>query len=183
MYQLKDKVVYVGHGVAVIEDIIEKKVANRSIKFFKLQFVYKDMTILLPTSGNSKSSLVRHLSNPKEVERALNELYAPPSKNSELVDFTPSSWNKRNKDYQLKLQSGSLLDVAIIYRDLMQASKTKELSFGEKNLLQTAEELLLQEIMSVKNKDRETVIKELRSPFQQYSYQSTTIKSTSSTAS
>lgn len=164
MYQLKDKVVYPGHGVAVIESIIEKKVGENNLSFFKLKFLYKDMTILVPIATTSYT--IRHLCSWKEIDLALGELNKP-TKKLETLDFTPSSWNKRNKTYQLKIQSGNLLDIAVIYRDLMITSKYKDLSFGEKNLLQLAEELLLQEILEVKNQSRETIMQELRRPFKQ----------------
>ena len=63
-----------------------------------------------------------------------------------------------------------MLDVASIYRDLMYISKQKELSFGEKNLLHSIEELMIQEIQVVRGVERESVIRELRKPFQEHSY-------------
>lgn len=166
MYKLEDKVVYPGHGVAVIENIIEKKVGDKSLSFFKLKFIYKDMTILVPVAATSYT--IRSLCSWKEIDQALTELSKPPKK-LETLDFTPSSWNKRNKNYQLKIQGGNLIDIIVIYRDLMVTAKYKDLSFGEKNLLQLAEELLLQEILEVKNLNRDIIIQELRRNFRQVS--------------
>ncbi|MCK4265170.1 hypothetical protein KAW80_02305 [Candidatus Babeliales bacterium] len=168
MFQVNDKVLYPGHGVAIIEETIEKSVAGKVLKFFKLKFLYKDMTILIPVNGNMHN--IRHLNNPTEVDTAIKILFTVPKKVLDASDFTPSSWNKRNKDYQLKIQGGELNDIVCIYRDLMYISKYKELSFGEKNLLQSIEELLIQEIGVVRNKDRSEVIRELRAPFQHITF-------------
>lgn len=169
MFKLEDKVVYPGHGVAIIEDIIEKRVNDKNLKFFKLRFLYKDMTILVPLSSADSSCSFRALSSKIDIDRAFCEIVKP-SKKLETLDFTPSSWNKRNKIYQLKLQSGNIIDIAAIYRDLMFTARYKDLSFGEKNLLQLAEELLLQEILEVKNLNKDTVIQELRRPFKQATF-------------
>ena len=167
MYRLGDKVIYPGHGVAVVEQELEKMVDSKKLKFFKLKFLYKDMTVLVPIDASNNAIGIRPLSAKNEIEKALNELYKETRK-LENTDFTPSSWNKRNKSYQLKLQGGTLTDIASIYRDLMHIAKYKELSFGEKNLLHVAEELLLQEIVVVKGQDKETVMKELRRPFKHF---------------
>ncbi len=164
MFELNDKVVYPGHGVAIVESIQEKKVAGRPIKFFKMSFLYKDMTILVPIHS-LESTGVRYLSDEKTIQRALNELFNSPEKSVENLDLTPSGWNRRNKDYQFRIQNGELADVAYIYRDLMHISATKDLSFGEKGLLQSTEELMAQEIMVVRGQDKADVLLELRAPF------------------
>ena len=51
MFKLSQKVVYPGHGVAEVKEVVEKVVAGNSIKLFKLQFLYKDMTVLVPVNN------------------------------------------------------------------------------------------------------------------------------------
>ena len=164
MFELNTKVVYPGHGVALVESLIEKKVSGTTITFFKLSFLYKDMTILLPTH-NLDSTGVRFLSDEKMVKKAMKALLIEPGKEIEQLDLSPSGWNKRNKEYQSRIQSGKLLDIVSIYRDLMHISVQKELSFGEKSLLHATEELLVQEIIEVQAKERTSVLQELREPF------------------
>ena len=139
------------------------------------------MTILVPINGNNEAVGIRALSSDDCIDEALIELQKGPKK-LDATDFTPSSWNKRNKNFQLKIQSGSLVDIATIYRDLMYCARYKELSFGEKNLLGLAEELLLQEVVIVKNQTRDEVIAKLRKPFQQFGYVGTVIHSPKSTS-
>lgn len=166
MFEPNDKVVYPGHGVANVDGVIEKNVAGSSVKFIKLSFIYKDMTILVPVY-NVDSIGLRYISSELIINEALKELAKEPEKKFEGIDFTPSGWNRRNKGYQLKIQGGKLLEIIKIYRDLMYVSQQKELSFGERMLLQSIEDLLAQEIQSGKNIGREEVIQELRCPFKQ----------------
>ena len=166
MFQLNDKVVYPGHGVAVVDEIIEKSVAGSKIQFFKLSFIFKDMTILVPVYNMDNIGL-RAPNGINVLGSILAELYKKPEKKLESIDFTPSGWNRRNKEYQLKIQSGRLLDIVKIYRDLMYVAQQKDLSFGERTLLQTIEELIIQEVQVVKEIERELVIQELRNPFKQ----------------
>jgi CarD family transcriptional regulator len=167
MFDCGDKVIYPGHGVAIIESIVEKSIAGCVSSFVKLEFVYKDMTILVPTY-NVKTLGIRFPSSEKEILLAIEIFFQKPKKVFESSDFTPSGWNRRQKEYQSKIQSGLLQEIAKIYRDLMYISQQKDLSFGEKSLLQTTEELLSQEIQVVKSLDREVVIQYLRSPFKQF---------------
>lgn len=169
MFQVGDKVVYPGHGVAMVEKVEEKTVEQHTMRFFKLKFLYKDMTVLVPISRNNEAVGIRSLSSTTEIETALCQL-TKDAKKLDATDFTPSSWNKRNKNFQLKIQSGSIVDIATIYRDLMHCARYKELSFGEKNLLGLAEELLLQEVVLVKKQTRDEVISTLRQPFSQFGY-------------
>ncbi len=166
-FELSDKVFYPGHGVAVIEEIIERVIAGSKAKFFKLNFIYKDVIVLIPIRKDATNLGIRHLSTKQKIERVFDELYKAPIKKVNPIEYSPSSWNKRNKDYQLKIQGGELLDIAKIYRDLMYTSKDKELSFGEKKILETTKELLVEEILLVSGESRDVVTQKLYTPFLQ----------------
>jgi CarD family transcriptional regulator, regulator of rRNA transcription len=147
MFTRNEKVVYPGHGVAIISAIIEKKIAGRLSQFFELRFLNKDMTILVPTD-NALAVGIRHLSSTDYINTIFTKLTQPALvKNHDAV---VSNWNKRNKEYQGKLRSGDLLEICAIYRDLRHIENYKELSFGEKSLLQQTESLLVEEIALVK---------------------------------
>ncbi len=167
MFKLKENVVYPGHGVAVVAKRVEKEVAGRRINFFELRFICKEMTVLVPVN-NVRHVAIRRLSSKGEVKQAFDELYQPPERKLENLDFTPSGWNKRNKEYQLKIQGGRLIDLAKIYRDLMFVAKQKELSFGERNLLQLAEELIAQEVEVVMGEEKSIILSQIRSSFKDY---------------
>lgn len=169
-FNVNEKVVYPGHGVALINRIVEKQVAGNSAFFFELEFLNKDMTILVPTQ-NLSSVGIRRLSSTEYIGAIFKTLAEPSTK---ISYDTITNWNKRNKDYQCKLRTGDLQEICKIYRDLKNMSVYKELSFGEKALLHQTELLLAQEISLVQNKEVEKVVEQLRSIFNKQIFKNTT---------
>jgi CarD family transcriptional regulator len=161
-FVLNEKVVYPGHGVALIHRIVEKKISNSTVAFFELKFINKDMTILVPTI-NLAAVGIRKLSSYESIS-AIFELLARPAKKISHEN-TASNWNKRQKEYQGKLRTGNIQEIGEIYRDLNYIAAKKELSFGEKNLLQQTEMLLVEEISAVTKTNEEKTIENLRSLF------------------
>ena len=159
MFDLNEKVIYPGYGVAKINRIVEKKVAGKNTSFFELLFMNKDMTILVPTQ-NLTSVGIRRLSSCENINSILKKLSEPT--NDSLQDLTASNWNKRNKEYQCKLRTGNFQEICKIYRDLRHIAAQKELSFGEKNLLSQTEALLVEEISLVNQMGEEKAIEHLR---------------------
>ena len=159
MFARNEKVVYPGHGVAVISCVIEKKIAGRSLQFFELRFLNKDMTILVPTE-NATAVGIRHLSSAEYIKDIFKLLAQPVM--AKQLDAAVSNWNKRNKEYQGKLRSGNLLELCAIYRDLRHIEANKELSFGEKSLLQQTESLLIEEIAIVTKMDVADATRQLK---------------------
>lgn len=159
MFVLDEKVVYPGHGVAKISRIFEKVISGVVTQFFELKFLNKDMTILVPID-NLEMVGVRHLSSPD----CINDIFKTLAEPHHIVhsESAPSNWNKRNKEYQGKLRTGNLYDICKIYKDLRHISVYKELSFGEKALLQQTEILLAQEISLVKKMGEDKAIEQLR---------------------
>lgn len=167
-FKIHDQVLYPAQGVAVVEDIVEKVVSGTAIQFYKLSFMYKDMTILIPVN-NSESTGVRDLSSLEVIEEALEKLHqASVEKKFFEVDVSPSGWNKRHKDYQMRVQAGDFDSVLGIYQELMFIAQQKDLSFGEKNLLHSTEELLAQELMVTRGIDRSVALQTLRAPFKHF---------------
>ncbi|OGB97099.1 hypothetical protein A3F06_04215 [candidate division TM6 bacterium RIFCSPHIGHO2_12_FULL_36_22] len=163
MLALNDKVVYPGHGVAVISKVLERCIAGNTSKFLELRFLTKEMTILVP-ADNCNSIGVRGLISKKEVDEVFILLMDLPRK-IHPFELNASSWNKRNKSYQADLRTGNLKKIAGIYRDLQHISIHKELSFGERNLLAQTEQLVAQEIALVTVRRSEEVVFQMRSIF------------------
>lgn len=159
MFRENEKVVYPGHGVATIDRILLKNIAGRSLQFFELKFVNKDMTILVPVDKATAVG-IRPLSSHDQVSLVLEMLSRPLSPKERECGM--SNWNKRNKDYQGKLRSGVLWEICLIYRDLKTIEQKKELSFGEKHLLQVTEGLLAEEIALVNNVQEDNAAFQLR---------------------
>ena len=76
------------------------------------------------------------------------------------------TWNRRYREYMEKIKTGSLFDVAEVFRDLYLLKSTKDLSFGERKLFDTAHGLLVKELSTAKNTDEATVISEIESLFE-----------------
>lgn len=159
MFVLHDKVVYPGHGAAHISRVIEKKVMDVQTTFFELEFVNKDMTILIPVHSISTVG-IRKLSSHDNIKEIFKMLSEPVSKLH--CELNASNWNKRNKEYQCKIRTGNINEIGKIYRDLRHIATYKELSFGEKNLLQQTEGLLVEEISLVTHMPVEQAIEQVR---------------------
>lgn len=160
MFNLGDKVVYPGYGVAQINRIIQKPVNGIMTTFYELKFLTKEMIVLVPTNG---PSMIRSLSSLESIN-VVFKILSQPSKNIKHIDIV-SNWKQRNKNYQLKLRTGCIKKISEIYKELKNMELHKELSFCEKNILQQTESLLAEEIALVHKQDAEKAIKQLRSFF------------------
>ncbi len=148
MFLLNEKVIYPGYGVAIINRLVERLVLNQKTNFFELKFFNKDMTVLIP-EDRLESIGVRKLSTLEELVEMFDHLSMFDARDI-ITEHNASTWNKRNKEYQCKLRSGQLFQIASIYKELQLIGLDKELSFGERNLFNQIEFLLIEEISSVK---------------------------------
>lgn len=166
MFSLGQKVVYPGYGVAEVARIFEKQVGQSISTFFQLKFTgqnMKDMTVMVPMDRAQEVG-IRVLSS-SDFINSIFEKFMQPAKKIDQYELSASNWNRRNKEYQNKLRTGSLKDISEIYCDLKHISHQKELSFGEKNLLSKTESLLVEEIAAAENVDKDSAIERLRSFF------------------
>jgi CarD family transcriptional regulator len=164
MFSLNEKVVYPGHGVAKISRVVEKKVGGRLTSFFELKFLDTEMTILVPVE-NLSSVGVRKVSTDEKIQELFKKLSEPVHSNGAQADcstYCGSNWGKRLKRYQGKISTGDPLKICDIYRDLKLLATKKELSFGEKMLLQKIERLLAQEISIATRINEDQALAQLR---------------------
>ena len=159
MFVSNEEVVYPGHGVAIIEKIVERNLAGKKPLFFQLKFISKDMTILVPVE-NAQAVGIRKLSTTKFVQEIFDMLQNPLE--IKPRDIAVTNWNKRHKEYQSRLMSGNLKDICQIYRELKAIESQKELSFGEKGLLQQTEQLLVEELAQVHNITQKDMVQKVR---------------------
>ena len=162
MFTVNDKVVYPGYGVARVVKVLDRVVGGQTLSFLELCFLNKEMTILVPLAKVVDAG-IRPLSTKSKIGDALQML--SDSQECDVREVRASNWNKRSKDYQTRLRSGNLFEISRIYRDLKFISLRKELSFGEKSLLQQTEVLLAEEISVVNELQEEKAIETLRSLF------------------
>lgn len=165
MFLLNEKIVYPGYGVAVINRLVERLVSGKQTHFFELKFYNKEMTVLVP-EARLEAVGVRKVSTQQDLVIVLAMLHEF-GKDDIVTEHNASTWNKRNKDYQCKLRSGKLDQLALIYKELQLIALDKELSFGERNLFNQIESLLIEEIIVIQGISVQEAQLLLRKPFEQ----------------
>ncbi len=157
MFKVGDLAVYPAHGVGIIERIETREISGCSQDFYVMRILDNDMIIMIPTS-NAKNVGLRDIIEESEIPKLYSVLK---KKNNNIKKMDKRTWNRRYREHMEKIKTGSVYDVAEVYRDLTILGKEKELSFGEKKLLNTAKSLLIKEISLAKNIDEEAVKKDL----------------------
>ena len=138
MFRIGQKFVYPTHGVGRIEAIEQKAVSGNLQSFYILRILGTDMTIMVPT-GNAERVGLRHLIGAKEVPKVMEIL------RKKDVEISPN-WNRRFKDNLERIKTGSLYEVATVLRKLVLLQRERNLSFGEKKMLENVRQLLVSEI-------------------------------------
>jgi CarD family transcriptional regulator len=161
MFALYQKVVYPGHGVAQINSIIEMVIGGQKSSYYEMTFLNRDITVRVRTD-KTESVGIRPLSSGDSIADVFR-IISEPARKTTNYEFNASNWNKRNKDYHLKIRNGNLKDLSEVYRDLRFIETQKELSFGEKDLLDRTETLLVEEISLVQKLEQKQTEDHLRS--------------------
>ncbi len=149
MFNIGDYAVCPGHGVGQIVDIEDREVGGHNLSFYIIKVVANGMTVMVPT--NSKDG-IRVLVDENEISEVYELL------NDHDVTVDNSTWNRRYRDYMEKVKTGSLLEIADVLRSLFLLKNKKNLSFGEKKMLEQCRDLIVQEI-SIKNGAEKTEVK------------------------
>ncbi len=137
MFQIGDYAVCPGHGVGLVCDIEERDLGEMKTIFYKVRVISNGMTVMVPTNS---SSGIRKLVDSDEVENVYGVL------NDHDVEVDNSTWNRRYREYMAKVKTGSLIEIAEVLRALFLLKRKKNLSFGEKKMLDQCKDLLAQEI-------------------------------------
>jgi CarD family transcriptional regulator len=164
MFLLHDKVVYPGYGVAIIHQLVNRMVSGKQTKFYMLKFFNKNMTILVPETKLENVG-IRSLCSPKDLKLIFVVLSEYDLESILKYYQNIANWNRRYKEYQAKLRSGDLVEMAKIYRDLKIIATKKDLSFGERSLLAQIELLLSEEVATVRAVTAEKALDLLQEPF------------------
>ena len=157
MFKVGDMAVYPAHGVGIIERTESREISGCNENFFVLRIIENNMIIMVPSSNTSSVGL-RQIIDESEVPRIFSIL----KRNDRSVNDN-QTWNRRYRDYMDKIKSGSVFEIAEVYRDLSTIKEEKELSFGERKMLDTARNFLVKEISLAKNMDEEDVERDIQS--------------------
>jgi len=153
-----DLAVYPAHGVGYIESIESKEINGDTMNFYMMKIVENGMVIMIPTS-NVESVGLREVIHVAEVPK----VYKVMQEKAQGADN--QTWNRRYREYMDKIKTGSIYDVAEVFRDLFQLKLEKDLSFGERKLLDTAQNLLVQELSMAKDVDEKVMMTEIENLF------------------
>ncbi len=153
-----DLAVYPAHGVGCIESIESKQINGDTMNFYMMKIVENGMVIMIPTT-NVESVGLRDVIPETEVA----EVYKVMKKKGQGADN--QTWNRRYREYMDKIKTGSIYDVAEVFRDLFNLRLEKDLSFGERKLLDTAQNLLVQELSTAKDIDEDEMMQEIENLF------------------
>jgi CarD family transcriptional regulator len=138
-FKTGDMAVYPAHGVGKIESIEERKIGDNEQVFYVMRLLGSSMVIMIPTN-KSESVGLRTIIPAKEVDKVYDIL------RDKKVVISSQPWNQRYRDYMEKIKTGSVYEIAGVLRDLYILSEDKDLSFGERKMLDTAKNLLVREL-------------------------------------
>ena len=154
-FKVGDKVVYPGHGVGKIEEITTKLIAGTKQEFFHISIMETDLKIMVPLFQAEGVGLRKVVD-----KKSIDKVYAILKTRDRKIDT--QTWNRRFREYSQKIRTGSLYEIAEVLRDLTVLSVDKELSFGEKQMLEKAQSRLVSEIAIAKSRTHEKVMVELQ---------------------
>jgi CarD family transcriptional regulator len=158
-FHVGDLAVYPAHGVGKIQAIESRVVNGEEHNFYIMKVIENGMVIMIPTA-NVQSVGLRAVIDQKDVPKVYKVMQF-------RKDSMPDNqtWNRRYREYMDKIKTGSLYDVAEVFRDLFLLKLNKDLSFGERKLYDTAQVLLVRELSTAKDSDEKTILSEIESLF------------------
>ena len=159
-FKVGDLAVYPAHGVGRINSIETKIVNGETHEFYMMKILENEMIIMIPTWNVDQVGL-RDIIDEKEIPKVYEVM-----KKRQDAPMETQTWNRRYRDYMEKIKTGSLYDVAEVFRDLSLLKLTKDLSFGERKLYDTAQTLLVMELSTARDTDEKTIVSEIELLFE-----------------
>ena len=157
-FQVGDNAVYPAQGVAEVTGIVEMEIAGKVQRFYSLKVLDSEMTIRVPVEKAEQVGL-----RPVVREGQIREVFDILKEKDVHVD--KQTWNRRYRGFMEKIKTGSLFEVAEVFRDLYRLQTTKTLSFGERRMLDTAKNLIVKELSVAKKTTELKVEKEIERLF------------------
>ena len=149
-FRTNEYIVYPAHGVGRIMAIEEQEIAGAKLELFVINFDKDKMTLRVPTT-KLESVGMRKLSEDKIVKKALTTL-----KGKARVKRT--MWSRRAQEYEAKINSGDLISIAEVVRDLYRSEAQPEQSYSERQLYEAALDRMARELASVEKLDDESAV-------------------------
>jgi CarD family transcriptional regulator len=153
MFSPNDYVVYPSHGVGKVVSIEEQEIAGFMLEMFVISFEKDKMTLRVPTA-KADSVGMRPLSSPDVVDHAMRTLKG-------RARVKRAMWSRRAQEYEQKINSGDLIMIAEVVRDLHRSDDQREQSYSERQLYEAALERLTREVTAVDGGDEDAAQKKI----------------------
>ncbi len=150
-FRPNEYVVYPAHGVGQIISIEEQQIAGISLELFVISFEKDKMTLRVPTDKAVQIGM-RSLSSPDLILKAMTTLKGK-------AKVKRAMWSRRAQEYEQKINSGDLIAIAEVVRDLHRNDDQREQSYSERQLYEAALERLTREVAAVDNGDEAAATK------------------------
>jgi len=150
--------VYPAHGVGDIRAIESQQVAGINQTFYVLEILGNSMRIMIPTASSEHVGL-RSIVNKKEALEVIDIL------KDRAIEIDSQTWNRRYREYMEKIKTGSIFEVAAVLRDLFLLSADKDLSYGERKMLDTAKSLLVKELSIAQDVEEDKISRKIENIF------------------
>ena len=152
-FKVGDKAVYPAHGVGVVQRIESRDIGGTKQEFYVIQILSSGATLMVPISACERAGM-RGLISDDEIKGVYKILRSPGR-------VSQTTWNRRFREFNDKLRTGSVSDIAEVLRDLCSLKGDKELSFGEQKMLDKALSMIVAEISAACSRSEEEVQVEL----------------------
>jgi CarD family transcriptional regulator len=152
-FKTNEFVVYPAHGVGQILAIEEQEIAGAKLELFVINFMKDKMTLRVPTAKIANVGM-RKLSEPGLVKRALETLKG-------RARIKRTMWSRRAQEYEAKINSGDIVAIAEVVRDLYRSESQPEQSYSERQLYEAALDRLSREIAVVQHVTETEAVKEI----------------------
>jgi len=153
-FRIGEKAVYPAHGVAEVLGVESKEISGARQTFYILKILETGMRIMVPTKNVDTVGL-RGVISSQEADEVYKIL------KSKEISVEGQTWNRRHREYMEKIKTGSVFEVAEVLRDLSLLRSDKDLSFGERKVLDQARMLLVKELAVAKRRKESDIQKEL----------------------
>lgn len=157
-FKAKEYVVYPAHGVGMISSVDQQEIAGHQLELYVITFEKDKMTLRVPTNKSDAVGM-RKLSEPKVINDAITTLKGK-------AKIKRTMWSRRAQEYEAKINSGDLISIAEVVRDLYRSDKQPEQSYSERQLYEAAIDRMAREVAAAESMDDDAAIARLEDVLQ-----------------
>ena len=153
IFNTKDFVVYPTHGVGCVIDIEKREVVGQNLEMYVIEFIRDKLVLRVPVE-KAKALNLRKVSKPSKIQSVMKIL-------AQKARIKRTMWSRRAQEYDQKINSGDIEQIAEVVRDLNRANNQIEQSYSERQLFELAYDRFLREVMAGLNIPEENAIKKV----------------------